>query len=62
MDRNPYLKGYLQYALHLSRSLRGRTLTHSSIADAGVWYSEIGVVESVEHLDSELQRESSPRG
>jgi len=48
------LVSYLKHPLHLSRSLRGRTLTHSSIADAGVRYAEIGVIESVEHLDSEL--------
>src|ERR1019366_8255469 len=48
---------YFQRTLHLSRSLGAGTQAHVGASDTGIGYPEIGVVESVEHLDGYLQAE-----
>src|ERR1039458_569638 len=56
------LISYLQRTLHLSRSLGARAQAHVGVPDGGTGYPEIGVVESVEHLDGDLQAESFLEG
>src|SRR5208283_760491 len=51
------LIGYLQHALHLPGSLGARAQAHGWAPDAGIRNAEIGMVECVEHLDSDLSAE-----